>query len=234
LRVLEFAKNETPSTLIAEELSTGKADFNYKKSREHFNNGNILIAFNHFKKALKFRNDIETKVFEKFIVTKTRKLLSYEKRYLSENEKLSLETEKKIRLQEIINNQVEILDKSNVKINDQNTSLKLLIQKTENFETEIIKLSKLKTEQTNRITAIINDLEAQKNIIEELKSKIQLKTLKVKQIANKNTELNKTLIKEKSKHIQIQKIQTKENEKLAIEISRLQEIKWYEKLFEKK
>ena len=36
LRVLEFAKNETPSTLIAEELSTGKADFNYKKSNRFY------------------------------------------------------------------------------------------------------------------------------------------------------------------------------------------------------
>jgi hypothetical protein len=234
LRVLEFAKNETPSTLIAEELSTGKADFNYKKSREHFNNGNILTAFNHFKKALKFRNDIETKIFEKFIVTKTRKLLSYKKRYLSENEKLSLETEKKIELQEIINNQVGIIDENNIKIKEQNSSVKLLIQKLENSESEIIKLSKLKTEQTDTITAIINDFETQKNVIEELKGKIQLKKSEIKQIANRNNKLNETLTKEKSKHLQIQKIQKKENEELAKEISRLKGIKWHEKLFGKK
>ena len=206
LRVLEFAKNETPSTLIAEELSTGKADFNYKKSREHFNNGNVLIAFNHLKKALKFRNDIETKVFEKFIVTKTSKLFSYKKRYLSEKEKLSLVTEKKVELQEIIINQVEIIEENKAKINEQN----------------------------NTIIAAKNDLETQEKINEEQKVKIQLKKLEIKKITNKNKKLNETLTKEKLKYLQIKKKQKKINEELAKEIIRLEGIKWYEKLFGKK
>ena len=206
MRVLEFAKNETPSTLIAEELSTGKADFNYKKSREHFNNGNILIAFNHLKKALKFRNDIETKVFEKFIVTKTSKLFSYKKRYLSEKEKLSLVTEKKVELQEIIINQVEIIEENKAKINEQN----------------------------NTIIAAKNDLETQEKINEEQKVKIQLKKLEIKKITNKNKKLNETLTKEKLKYLQIKKKQKKINEELAKEIIRLEGIKWYEKLFGKK
>jgi len=206
LRVLEFAKNETPSTLIAEELSTGKADFNYKKSREHFNNGNILIAFNHLKKALKFRNDIETKVFEKFIVTKTSKLFSYKKRYLSEKEKLSLVTEKKVELQEIIINQVEIIEENKAKINEQN----------------------------NTIIAAKNDLETQGKINEEQKVEIHLKKLEIKKITNKNKKLNETLTKEKLKYLQIKKKQKKINEELAKEIIRLEGIKWYEKLFGKK
>jgi hypothetical protein len=206
LRVLEFAKNETPSTLIAEELSTGKADFNYKKSREHFNNGNILIAFNHLKKALKFRNDIETKVFEKFIVTKTSKLFSYKKRYLSEKEKLSLVTEKKVELQEIIINQVEIIEENKAKINEQN----------------------------NTIIAAKNDLETQEKNNEEQKVKIQLKKLEIKKIINKNKKLNETLTKEKLKYLQIKKNQKKINEELVKEIIRLKGIKWYEKLFGKK
>ena len=227
LRVLEFAKNETPSTLIAEQLSTGKADFNYKKAREHFNNGKFTKAFYFFKKALKFRNDIETDIFEKFIVTSSKKLFSYKDRYKTEKENLFIETEKTTELQGIITNQIEIIDHNDTKITEQNNSLKLLIEKIENLEFEISNLSTLKIEQSNTISTIIKEFDEQKVINSNLNNKVQLKKSEIKQIANRNKELNNLLKQEKEKFLK-----TKEN--LTTEINRLNNLKWYDKMFEKK
>lgn len=75
-RVIEFAKNETPATLITEQLNTGKADFYYKKAREDFENGKIISALDYFKKALKFRNDIDTSNFQKYINIQFKRFLN--------------------------------------------------------------------------------------------------------------------------------------------------------------
>tara|TARA_B100000787_G_scaffold167085_1_gene153260 strand:- start:693 stop:2714 length:2022 start_codon:yes stop_codon:yes gene_type:complete len=234
LRVLEFAKNETPSTLIAEQLSTGKADFNYKKSREYYNKGKFAKAFTFFKKALKFRNDIETDIFEKFIVTSSKKLFSYKDRYRTEKENLFTETEKTTELQGIVTNQIEIIDNNDTKIIEQNDSLKLLNEKIENLETEVTNLSKIKIEQTNTITSIVNEFEEQKIHISKLQNKVQLKKSEIKQIANRKSKLNELLTQEREKFKKDKELQTNENTRLITEISRIKSLKWYDKLIGKK
>lgn len=67
-KVIEFAKTETPSTLIVQELNSGKADFYYKKVREEITVLNFSEAYDNFIKAIKFRNDIETDLFRKCLV----------------------------------------------------------------------------------------------------------------------------------------------------------------------
>ncbi|NCP85189.1 MAG: AAA family ATPase, partial [Bacteroidetes bacterium] len=89
-RVIEFAQNETPGTLITEQLNTGKADFYYKKAREDFQNGKIKSAFDFFKRALKFRNDIDTDIFKKFIEVQGKRLLDFKQKNSSLIERLEL------------------------------------------------------------------------------------------------------------------------------------------------
>jgi len=67
-QVLNFAQNETPSTLIVQELNTGKADFYYKKSREAIKSNDFASAIDNFITAIKFRNDIETDVFKRYFI----------------------------------------------------------------------------------------------------------------------------------------------------------------------
>ena len=67
-QVIKFAENETPSTLIVQELNSGKADFYYKKVREEIMALNFTEAYDNFVKAIKFRNDIETNLFKKYFV----------------------------------------------------------------------------------------------------------------------------------------------------------------------
>lgn len=83
-KVIEFAKTETPSTLLLQELDSGKADFYYKKAREELKLGNINSAYEYFIRAIKFRNDIETEDFAKYIVIKVEKILN-ELKYYKEN-----------------------------------------------------------------------------------------------------------------------------------------------------
>lgn len=57
-KVIEFAKTETPSTLIVAELNSGKADFYYKKSRDAIKLFDIAEGYDNLLKEIKFRNDI--------------------------------------------------------------------------------------------------------------------------------------------------------------------------------
>jgi PIF1-like helicase/Helicase len=67
-RVLQFAQEETPNTLIVAELNDGKANFYYKKAREFFRALDIENAFENLSMALIFRNDIGTDIFKRYIV----------------------------------------------------------------------------------------------------------------------------------------------------------------------
>jgi hypothetical protein len=129
--VLEFAKTETPSTLIIEELTSGKADYYYRKAREEIDGLNFNDAYNNFIKAIKIRDDIGSDAFKRYFITIASKLGSYKLK----QEKLSHYIQK-IR-QENENYEVLISDLKNqnvnleTKIEDQNKTLRIL-QDTEN------------------------------------------------------------------------------------------------------
>lgn len=135
-QVIAFAHNETPETLIVEQLKTGKADFFYKKAREQFGKGNIKSSLDFLKRALKFRNDFETENFERYIVTQGTRLLSYHK-------KLQFSLEDQNQLKQELSEAREKTDiqlqenteKAN-KIQNQNASIELLLNKTREFESE--------------------------------------------------------------------------------------------------
>lgn len=142
-RVIEFAQNETPGTLITEQLNTGKADFYYKKAREDFGKGKIKSAFDLFKKALKFRNDLETDIFKKFIVVKGKRLSDFKQKNSSLIEQLELTKNELSESRENIELKThELTEKSN-KISEQNSSIRLLLEKTAEFENENEQLKKV-------------------------------------------------------------------------------------------
>lgn len=184
--VLEFARNETPGTLITELLKIGKADSYYKRARKHFVNGNIKLAYDNLKKALKFRNDFDTETFERYIDTHFTRLFNQKRKFLSlinENKQAKIQTYKD---KELISVQAsQILDKEE-KISSLNSALDLEIQNRTDVEwknTELkIDLEILKEELSNakkQIHQLEKDLT---KTINELKSK------------NEENELNKTEI----------------------------------------
>lgn len=141
-RVIEFAQNETPGTLITEQLNTGKADFYYKKAREDFGKGKIKSAFDFFKRALKFRNDIDTEVFKKFIEVQGKRLLDFKQKNSSLIKQLELTNNELLEAKENIELQTEEINKKSTKISEQNSSIGLLLEKTSEFENETERLKK--------------------------------------------------------------------------------------------
>jgi hypothetical protein len=133
-QVIKFAQNETPSTLIVQELNSGKADFYYKKVREEIRSLNFTEAYGHFVKAIKFRNDIETDLFRKYFVETANRLGSFRQKYTDALNELVAKTQENEELQVSISDlQSEKLSQQ-TKINDQNNAIKLLLDKTKDLE----------------------------------------------------------------------------------------------------
>lgn len=157
-KVIDFAKTETPSTLIVQELNSGKADFYYKKVREDINSLNFVEAYDNFVKAIKFRNDIETDLFKRYFVTTANKLASFKQKLtdtLNEFENLEYENELLlVSLSELKSSNKLIQDKTK-EIEMQNEKLKsdisnltknkiTTVQIIKNYELEIERLRNLK------------------------------------------------------------------------------------------
>lgn len=66
-KVVEFAKLETPSTLLVEKLNDGKADFFYEKCRSAINDNQPEIVYDSLLEAIKYRDDTKTEVFHRYL-----------------------------------------------------------------------------------------------------------------------------------------------------------------------
>lgn len=65
--VLEFAKRETPETLISNHLKSGRADALYRQSRQEFIRGDMASAIESFRSAMELRDDSATEAFRRFV-----------------------------------------------------------------------------------------------------------------------------------------------------------------------
>ena len=133
-QVIKFAENETPSTLIVQELNSGKADFYYKKVREEIKSLNFTEAYDNFVKAIKFRNDIETNLFRRYFATTANRFGSFRQKHTNALNELVAKTQENEELQvSILDLESEKLTQQ-TKINDQNNAIKLLLDKTKDLE----------------------------------------------------------------------------------------------------
>ena len=139
-QVLQFAQNETPSTLIVQELNSGKADFHYKKVREGIKALDFTEAYNNFTKAIKFRNDIETDAFKKYFIVTASKLGSYKQKLSIVSGQLTATLEETENLENSIAELETDNNNQQTKINDQNKAIKLLLDKTNDLEKQGEKL----------------------------------------------------------------------------------------------
>lgn len=150
-RVIEFARNETPDTLITDHLNTGKADFYYKKAREDFYKGKIESGFDFFKKALKFRDDIDTDQFEKFIKVKGKRLLDYKQKCLAliqQSDIASIELKEAEKTNSLM---AQELNMKNAQISEYDSKLHRLLEDTSQFESDIKQLKKVLKESERKL-----------------------------------------------------------------------------------
>ena len=134
LNAIEFAKNETPGTLITKQLNEGKADFYYKKVRQDIYSLNFLNAFENFTNAIKFRNDIETESFKKYFVVTASRLGSLKPKLSNSLKQLEEVTHKNISLKKNIATLETEKDSQQIELNDRNITIELLFDKTNELE----------------------------------------------------------------------------------------------------
>ncbi|WP_159520607.1 ATP-dependent DNA helicase [Sunxiuqinia indica] len=159
-KVLSFAQNETPSTLIVQELNAGKADFYYKKSREAIQKYDFNAAYDNFTQAIKYRNDIETSGFKKYFITIASRISSFKSKYLGlgevYEELVQCKTEIESRNNELQKENSEYAEKTT----QQNDSIKLLLDRVQEFE-------RLTNQQKGEINDLIDKVNNQERIIND-------------------------------------------------------------------
>lgn len=208
-RVLEFAKNETPETLLTEQLSGCKADFYYGESRKAFRSHNVKGMLDNFYTALKYRNDLETDVFRRYITLWTMRMLgavSAEKDYVATIE----EKEKSIKeyAESVSSLEEQLADKdsenkNNLKqLREERDIVKSLEGDKKSLE---FKLGKAKSDMEEANKALLDGLERYKELEETVK-------VKEAQIKERNLKIRE----------------------LSAELERVKNITWYQKLFGKK
>ncbi|MEB2774429.1 AAA family ATPase [Algoriphagus sp. D3-2-R+10] len=159
-QVIKFAENETPSTLIVQELNSGKADFYYKKVREEFKSLNFTEAYANFIKAIKFRNDIETESFKKYFIVTASKLGSFKQKLTTTLEGLEITNHEKLILENAIEDLETEKNSQQAKMNEQNKAIKLLLDKTKELE----KLNEKQKSEMSTLT--IEKQNAEKSILQ--------------------------------------------------------------------
>jgi hypothetical protein len=176
-QVIKFAENETPSTLIVQELNSGKADFYYKKVREEIKSLKFTEAYGNFVKAIKFRNDIETDLFRKYFVATANRLGSFRQKHTDTLNELVTKNQENEELQVSISDLESEKLSQQTKINDQNKAIKLLLDKTKDLEKQCEKLkSDISTFTTGRANAETTIQRHQKTIQENKATISKLET----------------------------------------------------------
>lgn len=208
-RVLEFAKNETPETLLTEQLAGSKADFYYGEARKAFHAHKPGEAFESFMTAIRYRNDITTDTFRRYFTTWLGRLFRAQES-VPELNKLLEEKDKNLK---------EVTEKAVSLENDLETKkkeLKLRSGEVRDLRAKVSEREKQNAELSNDLVdarkTIVSAEKQHKNdlrIIEEMKAKIE--------------RLNNTL-----------SALNQDNQSLKAEIQRVSSIKWYQKLFGKK
>lgn len=228
--VLQFAQNETPSTLIVQELNSGKAEFYYRKVREAVKTLDFLKAYNSFTKAIKFRNDIETENFKKYFVITADRFGKIKTDFYKLQFKYIKISEEKIELKEALRTTKISVKEQTQNINDQSKSLKLLqraIAQAEQMNTE-------RKELISMLSLQVKDLETRLRVSQNYLQAANERITKKEYLNKLQEETIRTL--RRSSEINVKNIhELKLNlDNCTKEIKRLGDLKWHQKLFGQK
>lgn len=201
-RVVEFAANETPETLIVDIINQGKADVFYKNARVELGKGNAKEAVQNFITAIKYRNDIETEAFERFVALQTKRLKHYKELFLNELSKQNKLSDAENRI-EVLGQEVKELELSN---KENYESLLEVEMERDNYK---FKLAQVGSEN--------QELKEKNQELEASNDKINKAYTALHSSFRSATEKNKDL-KEEIKH-------------LESELNRLSNETWWDKLF---
>ena len=250
-KVLDFANTETPSTLIVQEIERGKADKLYMQCREELKKGLVLEALATFEKAIQVRDDRDTPAFKKYCRV-THALFNHYKQLASSlqgkvgllkdqvdkmestiKEKEQMHEDDALQIQKL-HEQVSDLDGKffNSQIACKNQSEKIIDLEFAIKEKEEINEAYSRKIQDYRLH--ISDLDKQISIAKVLhKGQMELKEQEISQLNKKIDEQVDALKHEKmmneSNALKIRELET-DRMKLQMEIDRLNNMTWWQKL----
>jgi hypothetical protein len=219
-RVIEYAKKIAPDSLIIDLLNEGKADNLYSEARKQFQTNQFDKAFDALLKAIKYRNDIETPVFRRFIKLYFESLQYYKSFFKEKSGELrtssNLVKQQKIQISKY-ENKVYELEKSNSEtIRTSSELLKDISRMREQIEND--KIKSLKEKRTKELV--------------ESKLQNEISILKNEIIIHKNvsTRLNreKAILEREKRDLK------KTLSDLQLELLRQNSLSWFDKLIGKK
>jgi chromosome segregation ATPase len=190
-QVLNFAQNETPNTLVIQELNSGKADFYYKKAREAIKISDFPSALDNFTTAIKYRNDIETEIFKRYFIVTASRLNSCKNLSAHALEELKNLKSKNSEVAKTNNELQSISEKQEGKIKEQNKAIKLLLDKAEELEKTNEKSEQQLQELRKELQQVRDNLilfqkksEKKENKISELENSIKMQEREINRLRN--------------------------------------------------
>ena len=208
-RVLEFAKNETPETLLTEQLAGSKADFYYSEARNAFHAHKPGEAFDDLLTAIRYRNDIMTDTFRRYLTTWLDRLFKTQES-VPELNRLLVEKDENLK---------GVSEKAASLENDLVSKKKELKLRS----SEVRDLRAKVTEQEKQKAELSGDLDDARKTIASAEKQHKKDLRKIEEMKVKIERLNNTL-----------SALDQDNQSLKAEIQRVSDIKWYQKLFGKK
>lgn len=191
-QVLQFAQNETPGTLIIQELNDHKANHYYKEARREMKALHFEEAYQLMIKAFNYRNDIKTEPFKRFFITTANRLISIGKNQDNSLEQLNLIKKENEKLQLSISKIKSTNKKLEYKNDRQNNAIKLMLDNVENLEEKIKQLQsenasliKEKINNEKLIQQQLQDIQALKTTIFQLEITVEANREEIEQAKNR-------------------------------------------------
>lgn len=206
--VLLFAKQETPDTLIVEELNSGKADGFYQTARIAFRAGRVEEAYAAFLSALKHRNDIGENLLRRYFNVHGSRLAQWPNRYVDVASRLDDSQGQVLLLSHALRDQLEVNEEQNKDLNE---------------------ISRQKSELQNKLTHATDVVVAKEEDLQEQQNHIVLLNSRVKML-NDGMMALKSEVADKEKVVGSS---SKRVAELEQEVNRLKELSWWDKLWEK-
>ena len=221
-RVIAFARNEVPETLILEELQKGKADFYYAEARKCLKVFDGEGCYDNFVKALNYRNDIETSSFRRFVFVWLRrfeKLIEDFKSLKTENDKMSIEIISQKKEIATLIEEKECLEKEKCEHEE----------KIQQLGKKVITLNSILTEKEKTIHTKDGEIQSLSSQIDILRKDNESFEVEVQSLKREKRALQNVIYKNE----QEKKLVELELAAQARELDRVRKIKWYQKLLGK-
>ena len=229
-RVLAFAENEVPETLILEELQKGKADYYYAESRRCLKRGDAEGCYDNFIKAIKYRNDIETTSFKRFVSIWIKRF----KHLIAQSNKLQNKVESIKSENESLEDTIKAHEKTISDLNDTKNTLSeensKQIRQIQTLSSDILDLKVTLLKKEERIKAKEESISSLKNVLQTLREKTTSMEVNIFSLNQKVKELEDLNYRLKSEKTNLEH----EKQSLSAELDRVRNIKWYQKMVGKK